>query len=191
MRIVGLGRETLDAFRGLFEAASCGCFCRWWHFEGTKNEWLDRCAHRPEENLSEQAAAALREDDDARGLLALDGHEAVGWMKLAPLAAVPKLRGLPVYRALDLGERAWAVGCFLVHPRARRSGVARALLEAAPAYAGARGAHAILGFPRRSSAPLYDEEAWQGPEALFRALGYELLHDEPPYPVYRKVLASA
>jgi GNAT superfamily N-acetyltransferase len=182
----------LDRFAALFEAASSACFCRYWHFTGTKNEWLDRCANRPEENLAEQAAAVRAGDDSARGLVALDraaSDAVVGWMKLSPREAVPKLTSLPVYRGLAGEPGAWTIGCFLVHPARRHEGVARALLAAAEVHVAAWGGRVILGHPRRSTEPLHDEEAWQGPERLFVELGYVPIHDVPPYPVYRKVVA--
>ena len=184
----------LDRFAKLFEAASSACFCRYWHFTGTKNDWLDRCAHRPEDNLAEQSAAAREAEGSARGLVAVDhaaGDAIVGWMKLAPHESVPKLMSLPVYRQLPAEPGSWVVGCFLVSPGMRREGVARALLRAAETHVGAWGGRFLLGHPRRSSEPLHDEEAWRGPEKLFLELGYTPIHDVAPYPVYRKVVARA
>ncbi|AKV02186.1 Acetyltransferase [Labilithrix luteola] len=187
--------EHLEGFARLFEGASSSCFCRYWEFQGNKNEWLDRCAHRPLENFEEQASAVRSGEASALGLVALDASRAlpdaiVGWMKLTWRSAVPKLRNLPVYRQLDLGPDATtlSVGCFLVHPAARGKGVARALLAGAEAFAREHGAQAIEGYPRRASERLYDEEVWQGPEHLFRELGYDAVHDVAPYPVYRKVI---
>ena len=195
IEVAPLTLETFGAFEQLFEAASSPCGCRYWHFEGNKNAWLDRCAHAPAENFLEQRAALAAGHPSAEGLLARDASApedaaALGWLKLTARAAVPKLRALPVYRGLDLGpeETSWIVGCFLVHPAARGRGVARALLAAAEAHARARGARALEGFPRRSAEPIHDEEVWQGPERLFVEAGFEVVHDVPPYPVYRKVL---
>jgi GNAT superfamily N-acetyltransferase len=185
--------SNLERFAKLFEAASSPCFCRYWHFTGTKNEWLERCAFRPEENLAEQADALRRGDASARGLVALDrdaGDAVVGWMKLAPREAMPKLTSLPVYRHLAFEEATWTVGCFLVDPSARHRGVARALLVAAEEHVRAWGGRLIEGHARRSTEPLHDEEAWQGPERLFVELGYAAIHDVAPYPVYRKVVAA-
>jgi GNAT superfamily N-acetyltransferase len=191
MRVEPLTGEYMAALARLFEAASSPCFCRYWHFTGNKNEWLDRCAHRPEENRAELEAALAAGDPSARGLVAIeDDGTVVGWMKLTPRAAVAKLRALPVYRALDLGpeDTTLSVGCFLIDPSARRRGVARALLGAAEAIGRASGARAVEGYPRRAAEPLHDEEAWQGPERVFVELGFEAVHDLAPYPVYRKVL---
>ncbi|MBX3189942.1 MAG: GNAT family N-acetyltransferase [Labilithrix sp.] len=197
MIVEPLSAANLDGFHALFEAASCACFCRYWHFAGTKNDWLDRCAHRAEESFVEQAEAVRRSDPSALGLVARADDAIVGWMKIAPVAAVPKLRSLPVYRSVPLvaGAEAatYAVGCFLIHPRSRRRGVARALLRGAEGHVRAWGGRVIEGYPRRSSEPLHDEEAFQGPEAIFRELGYEEVAGTGdsaswPYPVYRKVL---
>lgn len=187
-----LAPAHLEGFAKLFEAASSPCFCRYWHFTGNKNEWLERCALRPEENLAEQTAALLRGDMTARGLVAIDrgaSDAVVGWMKLAPREAVPKLTSLPVYKNLSFEPGTWSIGCFQVHPEARRQGVARRLVEAAVLHVGAWGGRFLEGHPRRSPAPLHDEEAWQGPERVFIELGFEAVHDVAPYPVYRKVIA--
>jgi GNAT superfamily N-acetyltransferase len=184
----------LPGFGALFEASSAPCFCRYWHFGGTKNEWLDRCAHRPEENLAEQAEGVRADAPSARGLVALereaDSEALIGWIKLAPREVMTKLTRLPVYRALPFEEATWTVGCFLIHPSRRRDGVARALLGAAEDHVRAWGGRVLEGHPRRSSEALHDEEAWQGPERAFVELGYTPVHDVAPYPLYRKLLTS-
>jgi GNAT superfamily N-acetyltransferase len=185
-----LTQGRVPALRALFEAASCPCFCRYWHFEGTKNEWLDRCAERRSENARELEDAARRGDPSARGIVAIRGDEIVGWMKIAPRRSLPKLARLPVYRGLPVGDddTTFSVGCFLVDPRFRLQGVARGLLEEACRAAPAWGARVIEGYPRRSSEPMHPEETWQGPEALFIELGFVAEHAFAAYPIYRKVL---
>jgi GNAT superfamily N-acetyltransferase len=189
-RVEPLGPAHLGAFEGLFRASGSPCFCRYWHFTGDKNAWLERCALDEGESLREQGDAVRRGLDEARGLLALEGDLAVGWMKLTPRASVGKLRGLSVYRALDLGPDAgvFAIGCFLVHPEHRGSGVARALLVAADAHVRAWGGDAIEAYPRRTSEPMHPEQAMQGPLGVFLANGYVEVGGEGPYPVLRKRL---
>ncbi len=184
-----LAERHLAGFAKLFEGASSSCFCRYWHFTGTKNEWLDRCANRPDENLAEQSQAVVRRDPSASGLVALEAGAVVGWMKLAPRESLPKLTALPVYRHLVAEPGTWTIGCFVVDPAVRRRGVARALVRAAEAHVADQGGWAIEAHPRRSTEPLHDEEAWQGPERLFVELGFAAIHDVSPYPVYRKVVS--
>ena len=174
----------------LFERASSPCFCRFWHFTGTKNEWLERCAFRPEDNANELAIAIAAGDET--GVIAIDGDDVIGWMKVARRRRLPKLRRLPVYKSLDLGDEdtTFAIGCLLVDPAWRKKGVARAMLSAAPDLARSLGGRALEAYPRRASHPLYDEEAFLGPEALYVDLGWKAVHDVAPYPVYRTVLAT-
>lgn len=181
-----------DRLSTLFDASSCGCHCRYWHFAGTKNDWLARLAMSPDENKNELSAALEAQDDTARGLVAiastLENKPIVGWMKLTPRAAVPKLRKLPTYRSLDIGDDAnvFSIGCFLVHPDHRKSGVARALVDAAPEIVRAWGGKSIEAYPHVVDRPMYDEEAWMGPAEIFKRAGFENVAGELPYPVMRK-----
>jgi GNAT superfamily N-acetyltransferase len=193
VRVAPLTPALAAAWAALFEASGSACFCRWWHFEGGKNDWLARCFHEPGRNCDEQMALVQAGVPEARGLLAMEdgvgaGPEtAIGWMKLAPRASLPKLRRQGAYRPLDLGadEGVWSIGCLLVRRDRRRRGVARTLVEAAPAQVRAWGGAAVEAYPHRVAHALHDEEAWMGPEGLFVTLGWRAVHDVAPYPVYR------
>lgn len=190
LHVEPLAAHHREGFRALMQAQGLGCFCRYWHFSGNKNQWLERSVFRPEENEEEQFRDP--QADDSLGLVALADGAVVGWLKLAPRAALPKLLAQPVYRPLDLGspEGVYSVGCFLVDESWRGRGVARALLRAAPALVRARGGHCIEAYPRRASYRLHDAEAQMGPEALFLAEGFEVVHDEAPYPVLQRSLRA-
>lgn len=190
-RIEAISAALLPRLDAFFEASASSCYCRYWHFTGNKNEWLERCAFRPEENAAELAAAVTSSAPEGRGLVAIDERgDVVGWLKLTPRASVPKLRALPVYRNHDLGDDrvTYSIGCVLVRPDARGHGVVRALVEAAPGFAEAWGAKTIEAYPRRSAEPLHPEEAWQGPEKVFVDAGFRPVVDVAPYPVYQRNL---
>lgn len=178
--------EHFEKLAALFDACGSACFCRYWHFTGTKNEWIERCALRPDENRRDLETALANRDDSARGLVAIDGDAIVGWMKLAPRASLPKLRRLPVYRALDLGpdDAVLSIGCFLVHPNHRKNGVARALVNHAAKIGRDRGV-AIEAYPHAIDRTMYDEEAWMGPASIFARAGFAHEAGELPYPVFR------
>ena len=196
-----LGEANARAWGELFERASSPCFCRWWHFEGTKNDWLAKCATDPASNRTEAEEAIGARSSASRGLVALlDSGRAVGWMKIAPRASVPKLRALPVYRAIDLGpdEGVWSVGCFLVDPHQRPRNVASALLDAAPANVRALGGIAIEAYPRHAHETerprFHDDEMLMGPESLFTSRGFARVAEAETtamYPVYRLTLRPA
>jgi GNAT superfamily N-acetyltransferase len=185
-----LSESNADAWAALFERSGSPCFCRWWHFTGTKNEWLARCAEHPELNRDEQRALVARRAPEAAGLVAIDGGVAIGWMKLVPRVRLPKLLNLGPYRSLprDLDEPVWSIGCFLVDPARRHHGVASALIRGSFDHVRAQGGTAIEAYPRRTDHQLHDEEAWMGTASLFARHGFVEVAGEGPYPVMRYAL---
>lgn len=177
----------------LFEAAACPCFCRYWHFEGDKNEWLERCSIGHGNNEREFAEAAARGSDEASGVVAIEGDLVVGWAKVAPADRLAKLRAQRYYRGLPqlVGDRpgAHAIGCMLVRPSHRRRGVGVALARAAVAFARDAGARWLEAFPRVVTAPVADEELWMSTHEALLAAGFQAWAGEAPYPVLRHDLA--
>ena len=197
VRIAPLTLAEFPAWCALFERAAVTCYCRYWHFTGTKNQWLERGALTPEDNAREAAEALRADDGTARGLVALEGRTVIGWMKLVRRDRVPKLRRLPVYKGRDLGadEETLSIGCLLVDPARRSEGVASRLVAAAGAVALAERASGICrleAYPRRVRADqprLHDEEAWMGPERVYQRLGFVTVTaatgaEVDAYPVY-------
>lgn len=192
----GLLLEAADpahsaALLALFERSGTACHCQYWHFGGDKNAWLDRLFHAPEQNRSAFVDGLAA--PGMKGVVALRGGLAVGWMKLCPAASIPKLYDQRLYKSLPCfnGPRdgVLTVGCLLVDEGLRRKGVARALVRRGVELARQAGARAIEAFPRRSehaSAP----ELWTGPPAIFLELGFGIVNDFGPYPVLRHDLAE-
>ena len=176
----------------LFERTSTPCQCQYWHFVGDKNAWLDRLFHAPELNRS--AFVANLSAKGPHGVVALQGGQAVGWMKLCLAETIPKLyeqrlyKGLPCFRGPR--EGVLTVGCLLVDEDLRRRGVARALVRYGVRLGRQLGARAIEAFPRRveqAGAP----ELWLGPASIFLEAGFEIVNDFGPYPVLRHPLSEA
>jgi GNAT superfamily N-acetyltransferase len=190
-RCAALSAENAAALARLFERIASACYCRYFHFEGDKNAWQARLAFEPETNRTELLARAAR--PPLAGVVAFPacGDDAIGWMKLEPARALPKLYAQRPYRALpcfgDERERVWVIGCFLVAPEARRRGVARALLRKGVELARAAGASSLEAFPRRAEG-IRDEELWTGPFPLFASEGFSLVQGEGQYPVLRREL---
>jgi GNAT superfamily N-acetyltransferase len=200
--------ETADASRltALYGAAEAPCHCRYWHFAGDKNEWLERCFLRPEENRHELDEALAAGRDDALGVVAESaasteaqrgdpGAGLVGWCKVTPAPAIPKAYEQRFYRGLDCfgGERAsvWFVGCVLVHPAYRKRGLSERLVRGAVELARSLGASAVEAFPRRVCASVADGELWMGPAGAFERAGFAPVGGEDPYPVLRTELVPS
>ncbi|WP_437683733.1 GNAT family N-acetyltransferase [Sorangium sp. So ce131] len=185
------GPEHLAGLDALFEAAGSPCYCRYYHFGGTNNEWLARCSDGQGENRREFAEALAAGSDEARGVVAL-APEVVGWLKVAPAAAVAKAYERRLYKGLPCfaGDRegVFLIGCAVVHPAHRRRGVATALVAGAVALAPAWGARALEALPRRSREPVRDDELWTGPVSAFTQNGFVEVHAFEPYPVLRRTL---
>jgi GNAT superfamily N-acetyltransferase len=176
----------------LFERAESRCYCRYFHFDGDKNAWQARLAFEPEKSRDELLVRAAQ--NPAGGIVAIDARDViVGWMKLEPQSALPKLYAQRIYRALPCfqGDRSgvWTLGCLLVDPSLRRLGIARALVRAGVEFARTVGARALEAFPRRAES-LRAEELWTGPHTLLEREGFEVLHDQSQYPVLRLDLAK-
>ena len=190
LMVTPLTEAHLPAWADLFVASGCTCYCRYWHFEGDKNAWLARSAFEPERSRDEHAQCVTREQDAGRGLIALDGPSCVGWLKLTPRACVPKLKRLPVYKNLALGDDdlTWSVGCLLVRPDLRNSGISRALIAAAGPQASAWGATALEAYPHVQTTHTSDEQMWRGALSAYLAAGFREVAGERPYPVLRLAL---
>lgn len=193
------GPSDAGALAAFFAACDVRCFCRYWHFLGDKNEWLDRTANAPDENRAELEAALVEGRADGRGLVARveSGGPIVGWLKIALGASTPKIFEQRYYRSLPIfggarDELAF-VACMLVAPTHRGRGVARALVAGAAAHARrlAPTARYLVALPRVTLEPVADGELWLGPRSVFEGLGFEEVHVEPPYPVLRLPLGSA
>jgi GNAT superfamily N-acetyltransferase len=152
------GPEHAQQLLALFEAAGTGCFCNYWHFEGDKNAWLERCYINTDQNRA--ALVERLSGPELCGVVALPSSARSaaplsGWLKLARASAVPRLYDQRVYRNLPCfqaapGERenVYAVGCCYVAEAERGRGVARALLNAAIEAVRVAGGSALEAFPR-------------------------------------------
>jgi GNAT superfamily N-acetyltransferase len=114
----------------------------------------------------------------------------VGWLKVAPAAAMQKAYDRRLYRGLPCfagaREGVFLIGCALVHPAHRRRGVATALVAGAVRVAAGWGAQALEALPRRPRAPVSDEELWTGPLGAYTANGFVEVSGFEPYPVLRR-----
>jgi GNAT superfamily N-acetyltransferase len=140
-----------------------GCWCQFWRLRGKDWRSGHGAGHRRklEEEIRGRKASAL--------LAYVDG-EPVGWCRLGPRESFDRLEHSPRLRRVD-DEDVWSVVCFYVHPSAKRSGVATALLDAAIDYAARKGARILEGYAVREGHMNID--AYTGYMPMFLAAGFE------------------
>ncbi|MEW6744718.1 MAG: GNAT family N-acetyltransferase [Planctomycetota bacterium] len=164
-----------------------GCWCMYWRLERGGKLWEERKG-APNKGAFKKLITA----GAVHACLAFAGEEPVGWCCAGPRSDFPRLERSRVLRT-DADEHTWSVVCFFIPARWRGRGVATALLEQAVKLAKKRGAHALEGYPVRSTkAPgsrIPAAFAWTGVPSLFEKAGFE---DVTPAagtrPIYRREL---
>lgn len=116
-----------------------GCWCMWWRldraaFEGGKGE------------PNRERLRALVVGGVEPGLLAYLDGEPIAWCAVAPRSDLSRLDRSRLFKPVD-DVAVWSVTCFFVAVPFRRRGVSVGLLRAAAAFALARGAPAVEGYP--------------------------------------------
>lgn len=171
MRLRELDQDTWPALERLFgpNGAVAGCWCTW--FLQTNKELAANGSDGNREILRERVCAGT-----PTGLLAMDGDDARGWVAVGPRSGYPRLARSPVTTPLDDFPGVWSVTCFFVHRTARRSGVARFLLDGAIAHARRNGASAIEGYPVNTeldrTSKIGSGELYHGTVRLFTRAGF-------------------
>ena len=161
-----------------------GCWCMFWRVARGGKFWAEQ---KGEGNR--RAFRALVESGAAGGVLAFEGRAPVGWASVAPrvdFAYFDRSRTIPP----AVEEATMSVTCFFVERGRRGQGVARALLEAAVAYAAKEGAALIEGYPSvvRPGVRQADAFVHTGVPALFKAAGFRRAATAGAREVWRKFL---
>jgi GNAT superfamily N-acetyltransferase len=126
-------------------------------------------------SVHQEAIRRATQQGRAAGMIAYDEAGPVGWVSFSPREEYARLAASAVLQPIDDRE-VTSVVCFVIAARARRKGVATALLDAVIDYAATSGITVLEGYPidhgeeRRASADL-----WQGPRRLFEAAGFTVV----------------
>ncbi|MET3902557.1 GNAT family N-acetyltransferase [Paenarthrobacter sp. 4246] len=155
------------------------CWCRWFALAG--KEWDTTSPDDRKEMLKSAFSTG-----PAPGVMAFRDGNPVGWCAVEPRTNYLRLKRSPVLRAEPSTAAdhtsIWAISCFVVAPRHRRTGVASALLNAALEHAFNNGAEVVEAYPvdtglrtKATSAELY-----HGTLSLFRAAGFSLVSESVP-----------
>jgi len=158
--------------------SAAGCWCQYWVLRGKAYEVGWGVAHKA------RLAAELR-GRTLEALLAYRDGEPVGWCRFGPREGFARLEASKALARID-DAHVWSVVCFVVHPTAKRQGVASSLLEAACGRAAARGASILEAYPVRGNHMNLD--AYTGYLPMFLAAGFEAVGDGGRRTIVRRTL---
>jgi GNAT superfamily N-acetyltransferase len=199
LEIRPLSPDYLDDFLYFFDAVGftdnpgwASCFCRYYHFTGTREDWA---AAAGKENRD--AVAKLIRDGVMRGYLAYHDGKPAGWCNANSKEYFPLLKQFP-----DLGTPeeplTTAIVCYVISPALRRRGVARALLArviadcalktAGNAAVGA-GPRFIEAYPRKGGDS--DAAHYHGHPAMYEDAGFTVYRELNDFFIVRREVAAS
>jgi len=175
-------------FERLFgpRGACAGCWCMYLRTTGKRFD--ANCAGGGAANR--EAFRAVVGSGAQPGLLAWRRGEPMGWVAVAPREDYGRVLRSPVHKPLDEAAPVYAITCFFIARGYRGQGVADALLDAAVAFARARGAAVVEAYPldvRDERRPPAD--MWRGSLKQFERAGFSVAaRRRPSRPIVRKML---
>jgi GNAT superfamily N-acetyltransferase len=173
----------------VFSARGCsvarGCWCMYYRRSGSVAA-PPRGMTRAQKSRAD--LEALARSDTPPGLVGYRGRTPVGWISLGPREDFAKLKRSPVMKAVD-DKPVWSIVCFVVPAEYRGQGVARALLDAAVAWAGKRGVALLEAYPVDRDRHANDETMWFGAKSMFDDADFrEVARRKPHRPIVRLAL---
>jgi GNAT superfamily N-acetyltransferase len=139
------------------------CYCQFLYVDHSKVNWPLRSAEENRSDACNRIACGRM-----KGLLAYRGEEVVGWCNAAPRAWLESFADEPDPDEALIGQ----ITCFVVAKAHRRSGVARALLDAACDLLRQHGLTIAEANPQREAAT--DAENHYGPLGLYLSSGFTM-----------------
>jgi GNAT superfamily N-acetyltransferase len=188
--IVPLTPELLPDLATLFSTGDPRwCWCMYFRRRGL--DWSNASNDDNRADLERLATSADATAGPAPGLVGVRDGEAIGWVSVGPRADYERLAFSKLLAPVD-DRPVWSIVCFVVAARARRRGVANALLAAAIAYARDHGATTLEAYPlHESRGRVSSSSAYVGTQSMFERAGFAVVETRqanaasPPRPIVR------
>lgn len=174
LEILPLTSARLPDLAGLFGQGGDPkwCWCSFYRVRSVDFRTGSAAANRA---VLEKATDATAAEGRAPGLIAYRDGEAIGWVSVGPRDDYERLQHSKVLAPID-DRPVWSIVCFVVARRARGQGVARALLDAAIAFARDHGATLLEAYPADTDgARISAANAFKGTVPMFEQAGFEVV----------------
>lgn len=190
IRVVPANQASCADLQMVFGTRGDPSRCQCQSFKIRDKDWRSVPVEERAFRLREQTDCGHPESMETSGLVAFIETEPVGWCAVEPRNAYPRLRNSPVPwagRAEDKDDdTVWAITCVLVRSGYRRTGISRALVRAAVAFARERGARALEGYPMITQPG--EEITWGELRVGARSAFAEAGFTEVSHPTLRRVV---
>lgn len=174
LEIVPLTPERLPDLASLFNQGGDPkfCWCSWFRLRNV--DFRDATA-KSNRGVLERAVETTGAEGRSPGLVAYRDGEVIGWVSLGPRDDYARLQHSKVLAPID-DKPVWSIVCFVVSRKARKQGVAHALLEAAIAYAADHGATLVEAYPIETEGHRVPAaHAYKGTVGMFERTGFEVV----------------
>ena len=163
----GMGKEFADYFENLdfsHEPHYAGCFCRFYYDNSGIEEWQQRTG---EHNKKE----AIEEIDKGNmtGFLAYDADKCIGWLNADSSKSYKRL-----HEYIDeyvKGKNVAVAICYVIHPKYRSMGVAKAMLNHAISYFKNEGYDAMMVLPMNANE--FSQKMYRGTVSMYEKAGFQ------------------
>ena len=169
-----LTRDRLPDLATLFNQGGDPKWC-WCSFYRLRNVDFNGSTAASNRKVLEAAVETTSTEHRAPGLVAYRDGEPIGWVSLGPRDDYERLQHSKVLAPVD-DRPVWSIVCFVVSRKARKPGVARALLDAAVDYARQHGATLLEAYPVETEGQRVPAaHAYKGTLGMFERAGFEVV----------------
>jgi GNAT superfamily N-acetyltransferase len=146
----------------------------WCSFFRLRNVDFQNATAATNRKVLESAVRTTAADHRAPGLVAYRDGEPIGWVSVGPRDDYERLQHSKVLAPID-DKPVWSIVCFVVSKKARKQGVARALLDAAVDYAREHGATLLEGYPVETDGQRVPAASvYKGTVGMFEDAGFKV-----------------
>lgn len=154
--------QTLFGEKGAYG----GFWCVYWRMKTSKFNSLSSMERK-------QEMESVIDSGSSPGIIAYKGGFPVGWCSFGPRKEFSRLETSRVLKRVD-DEDVWAIVCFYIDRKHRKTGVMKSLLNEVKEQARSRGARILKGYPIDLKTGEYpDPYAYTGIASAFRKADFE------------------